>query len=311
LLSAESIGRSIHTILIPARITGDEIRCWNLTFDTRSAERVFAAAERIVLVDLSEAAAVDAVEILSAVEGNTRASRWIAKLVSSIGRSTGHLSIFDEIAAVSAGRPSLHKLDGRRFRITGVGGTFRLRPDSNGNVSVATISDPALSVRLLTALWNRRIGGHDHHPEGAGDGAHAGWLIENFHGHLGPYVVLGYRMGRLALELLGTRGHFGISVSVHSVLEPPGSCLIDGIQLGSGCTLGKRNIDIHEHDGPAYAVFRSEDGDTVTIHLRPPIEARISRQVDLHGVKAAGETFLHEEPAELFIVERTAAGNHH
>ncbi|UCF06488.1 MAG: nucleoside hydrolase [bacterium] len=311
LLSAESAGRSIHTILIPVRITGDEIRCWNLTFDTVSTERVFAGAERIVLIDLTEAAEVDAVEILSTVEGTTPASRWIGRHVSCIGRSPAHLAIFDEIAAVAAGRPSLRKPGGRRFSITSDGGTYRLRPDSEGNVRVAAITDPALSVQLLTALWSRPVGPHDHHPDGTDNGIPAGVLIETFHGHLGPYVVLGYRMGQLALESLGSRGHFGISASVHSVLEPPRSCLIDGIQLGSGCTLGKRNIEIHGYDGPAYAVFSSEGGETVTIRLLPAIETRITRLVDVHGVKAAGERLLNEEIGKLFVVERASPCNHH
>ena len=35
-------------------------------------------------------------------------------------------------------------------------------------------------------------------------------LIRAFHGHLGPYVVAGLRMGRYALARLGADPHFGI-----------------------------------------------------------------------------------------------------
>jgi formylmethanofuran dehydrogenase subunit E len=64
-----------------------------------------------------------------------------------------------------------------------------------------------------------------------------------FHGHLGPYIVIGYRIGRYV------RTHFcddpfRMNVRVHCSGAPPESCLADGVQIGSGCTLGKRNIEI-------------------------------------------------------------------
>jgi hypothetical protein len=49
---------------------------------------------------------------------------------------------------------------------------------------------------------------------------------------------------------------FDLAAHVHSPLEPPPSCLIDGVQLGSGCTLGKGNIRVSEHDGPAWVCER-------------------------------------------------------
>ncbi|MFO8034276.1 MAG: formylmethanofuran dehydrogenase subunit E family protein, partial [Candidatus Bipolaricaulota bacterium] len=62
------------------------------------------------------------------------------------------------------------------------------------------------------------------------------------HGHLGPYLVAGIRMGLLALELLESSGYFGLSAVSEAGREPPRSCLSDGIQIGSGCTAGKGNL---------------------------------------------------------------------
>lgn len=64
-----------------------------------------------------------------------------------------------------------------------------------------------------------------------------------FHGHLGPYIVLGYRMGRYAICHF-CNDPFQMKATVHCSGTPPQSCLADGIQIGSGCTLGKRNIEI-------------------------------------------------------------------
>lgn len=68
-----------------------------------------------------------------------------------------------------------------------------------------------------------------------------------FHGHLGPYIVLGYRMGRYVRQNFCS-DPFQMNAVVFCKGVPPQSCLADGIQIGSGCTLGKRNIDIVPSD---------------------------------------------------------------
>ncbi len=68
-----------------------------------------------------------------------------------------------------------------------------------------------------------------------------------FHGHLGPFIVLGYRMGRYVRQNFCS-DPFQMTAIVFCKGVPPQSCLADGIQIGSGCTLGKRNIDIVASD---------------------------------------------------------------
>ncbi|HDR72430.1 MAG TPA: formylmethanofuran dehydrogenase [Methanoculleus sp.] len=64
-----------------------------------------------------------------------------------------------------------------------------------------------------------------------------------FHGHLGPYIVIGYRIGRYVREHF-CDDPFCLKATVFCSGTTPQSCLADGVQLGSGCTLGKRNIEI-------------------------------------------------------------------
>jgi len=100
-------------------------------------------------------------------------------------------------------------------------------------------------------------------------------LIEQgvrLHGHLGPYLVAGIRMGLLALELLGSSGYFGLSATSDAGTETPLACLSDGIQIGSGCTTGKGNLRVTELRRPR-ATFRSDAGRYVTIELRPDAAA--------------------------------------
>ena len=88
--------------------------------------------------------------------------------------------------------------------------------------------------------------------------------LARFHGHLGPFIVLGYRMGRYALQKLGDNP-FAIKASVYCSGITPQSCLADGIQLGSGCTLGKGNIEIVKSD----VVYSEFSSDGAKIRLKP------------------------------------------
>ena len=69
------------------------------------------------------------------------------------------------------------------------------------------------------------------------------------HGHSGPYLNLGIKMGLLALEILGVKGYFDLSTEVELEYRTPMSCLIDGLQVSTGCTLGKGNIKVKDNPG--------------------------------------------------------------
>ncbi|MCL6641743.1 MAG: formylmethanofuran dehydrogenase subunit E family protein [Candidatus Bipolaricaulota bacterium] len=88
-----------------------------------------------------------------------------------------------------------------------------------------------------------------------------------FHGHLGPYLVCGVKMGLLALRLLGSHGYTELTVTAETGVTPPVSCLVDGLQIATGCTLGKGNISVLGGGHPR-ALFRAKDK-SVAIELRP------------------------------------------
>jgi formylmethanofuran dehydrogenase subunit E len=69
-----------------------------------------------------------------------------------------------------------------------------------------------------------------------------------FHGHLGPYLVLGLKAGLVAIEILG-RDPFKMQAIVETSGSPPSSCFIDGIQFTTGCTMGKGNIRSQTQEG--------------------------------------------------------------
>lgn len=119
---------------------------------------------------------------------------------------------------------------------------------------------------------------------------HRGTLL---HGHLGPFLVAGIRMGLLALELLESSGYFGIHAESDAGSVTPQSCLNDGIQIGSGCTSGKGNLVIVGSSAPK-ARFRTKEGASVEITLRPEIVAGF-RSSDIHAESQRLKTLPAEE----------------
>ena len=96
-----------------------------------------------------------------------------------------------------------------------------------------------------------------------------------FHGHGGPFMVVGLRMGLTALERLDAHGWFDLKCRVMLSWAPPDSCVIDGIQTSSGCTMGKHNIEVEEGEGVA-AEF-AKGGERLEIRLRTEVLERMRR----------------------------------
>ncbi len=103
--------------------------------------------------------------------------------------------------------------------------------------------------------------------------------LSDFHGHLGPYVLLGYRMGLVAKRFFPGRFY----ATLYTGTEPPVSCLIDGVQFSSCCTLGKGNLSVKEGGRP---FVRFHDG-LRSLEISP-LET-IQRRIDMVNSYEAGE----------------------
>lgn len=66
------------------------------------------------------------------------------------------------------------------------------------------------------------------------------WAFE-FHGHRCPFMPIGYRMGRLAMETLGVEREQDHGFFVFPELGEghPQTCMMDGLQVATGATYGK------------------------------------------------------------------------
>lgn len=121
-----------------------------------------------------------------------------------------------------------------------------------------------------------------------------------FHGHNGPFLVLGLKAGDLSNRLLG-REPFGTRVEIHSNPKPPQSCMVDGIQFSTGCTMGKGNISLHPGNGSVRAIFVNSKG-TLELKLQPWVLESLKTMND-ENLEATAQS-MYEKPAEsLFYFE--------
>ena len=118
-----------------------------------------------------------------------------------------------------------------------------------------------------------------------------------FHGHLGPFAILGRMMGDRAVLLLDGRRHFGIRTIVRCPDAPPPSCIVDGLQVSTGCTMGKRNIELIPDSEIVVTVICDDPPRQVT--LRPVTETiEKAGQILREESDEAAARWLWEQPED-------------
>ena len=128
-----------------------------------------------------------------------------------------------------------------------------------------------------------------------------------FHTHLGPFLVVGLRMGRIVVREFGDEP-FRTKIDVHTGRIPPYSCLSDGIQMSTPCTTGNGGMTVT--DERAMRIDARQDDRLLSVQLRREIFDWIENEcsdTDQHAFSME----IWEMPEEkLFVIEmRTAPGN--
>ena len=72
--------------------------------------------------------------------------------------------------------------------------------------------------------------------------------IEKFHGHIGVWACIGFRAGKYAKKVLKPKSYKDLTADVYLQDEIPYTCALDGVQLSSCCTIGKKNLKTHDND---------------------------------------------------------------
>src|SRR4030042_57138 len=71
--------------------------------------------------------------------------------------------------------------------------------------------------------------------------------IKRMHGHVGPWNVLGWRIGQAALRELDTKwGRHELDIICYVPIKTPYSCMADGLVIGTGNTIGRLALRLAE-----------------------------------------------------------------
>jgi formylmethanofuran dehydrogenase subunit E len=103
---------------------------------------------------------------------------------------------------------------------------------------------------------------------------------KEFHGHLGPFLAMGVKMGQIGLRELGLSEQTN-SLQVFLKVSPnvPYSCVIDGLQISTKCTIGNKKLRV-ENAEKIEAKFKDlNKGQSVTVSPQPAIFAMLKEQI--------------------------------
>lgn len=126
----------------------------------------------------------------------------------------------------------------------------------------------------------------------------AGVLTNELHGHLGIYATIGVKMGIRAREYFNI-GVDDILVTTYAGHNPPISCMNDGLQVGTGASVGHGLITVAESDPPRPEASFSFKGKTLRLALKPEYARRIRDDVR-KGIELYGDL---TEPYWLYVRE--------
>ena len=115
----------------------------------------------------------------------------------------------------------------------------------------------------------------------------AGVLTNELHGHLGIYATIGVKMGIRAREYFNI-GVDDILVTTYAGHKPPVSCMNDGLQVGTGASVGHGLITVTEIDTPRPEARFTFKDKTIRLVLKPRYADRIRRDVK-RGIELYGD----------------------
>ncbi len=129
-----------------------------------------------------------------------------------------------------------------------------------------------------------------------------------FHGHLGPFLVIGVRMGLIGIrELKAKENDNELRVTAMLEYSVPFSCVIDGIQVATKCTLGNQKLKLI--DSPEIAAeFELQQIEKVTVTVNPTTFSRLknrllSENVSQEETQKLANMIASLPEEELFTVE--------
>ena len=122
-----------------------------------------------------------------------------------------------------------------------------------------------------------------------------------FHGHIGPFLVLGLKAGLFANGVLG-KDSFKTQAVVETDPTPPCSCIVDGIQIATGCTMGKGNIELKS--GSSLSVTFVKGDKRLEICLKDKVSARLKKISTKDESEKTALTFVDKSIQDFFDIKK-------
>ena len=122
-----------------------------------------------------------------------------------------------------------------------------------------------------------------------------------FHGHLGPFLILGLRAGTVGTDYLG-KDYFKQRARIGTALTPPRSCFIDGIQFASGCTTGKGNLETYVSNDVSVEFVKGEH--KISLFVRNDVLKMLDQVTSDKHLERMGREILRKSDEELFLIKR-------
>jgi len=121
-----------------------------------------------------------------------------------------------------------------------------------------------------------------------------------FHGHLGPYLVLGLLAGDLAFKKLKCKKYFGLRIKVWGASDKPRSCFIDGLQLSTGATYGKGNIEKLHGQHIEIEIAACEGQNKIFLTLKNELVKTLGRLVDHEDSEKLANRLYKSDCCDIF-----------
>jgi formylmethanofuran dehydrogenase subunit E len=131
---------------------------------------------------------------------------------------------------------------------------------------------------------------------------------EKLHGHLGPFLVIGVRMGKIVKRILNLNNgdESKLAATMKIPLVTPISCIIDGIQATTHCTVGNQKLKIENSKKEIAAYFKLQNSnEKLKVLANPKI---VEKLMDRMSEGASNEELAWEiagmPESQLFTIEK-------
>jgi formylmethanofuran dehydrogenase subunit E len=131
----------------------------------------------------------------------------------------------------------------------------------------------------------------------------------DLHGHFGPFLALGVRMGLLGLRKLGVKkGDTELHATVMLRYVTPVSCILDGIQSSTQCTVGNTRLAWRNSEDVS-AIFQLDRSKRrVEVLVKPSVlqelKLRLEAKPSDQETRQIGFEIASRSDAELFVGKR-------